>query len=325
MDKLKWFISLLKVLAVVLIIASVYFAYSSKTHFEIVISSFIFLIGVFVIEYFLPYIYDYRQMKKRYEISKKETQNLYAEKAEIEILKKDVEELKGLTSALVDTMQTLSNSLKEISENISEKKQDNNFNQILSLIKDPILKQAILNSAEDKKGMFLSSIRALNFFKERKEFKNISVEDLAKCVFLDKNCILAEALIFAKEYSIFPSEFVDTVKKFYLEKLQFRFKGETFKNAVIVYKDCVYVNFALLRYFYKNLLENDEKSKELEPYFAIIFKDYLCPSINWKNGFIKRMFAVKENNKTTKKPLIAFKKYYFEELKPSKNIEVIDG
>jgi len=318
---MKALILFLKALAFILITGAVYFSYTQRSHFELVIGSFVFLIAVFALEYFLPYWQDHKNMRERKRKSIRKTQEIYAEKAELEVLRKEVAELKQMFPILTDTVQTLAGSLKEIKETISntvDSKSD-----YISLIKDTLLRDTAAKSSEEEKDIFNKAVEALKFLKSKGQAINFSIDDIARCVFLERDCLIAKSLIFAKENNILPSDFIERVRQFLEDDLTLEFKGEKYTTVAFKNGDCVYVNFALLRDTYKHLLEDDNQSKQLEPYFAYLFKDYLCSSINWKNGFIKKLFEVKENNKVSKRPLIVLKEEFFKDVNSKKNIEIL--
>ncbi len=202
---------------------------------------------------------------------------------------------------------------------VSESSVEDEFSQIDQRLK-PIIKEEnvkkfyldVLKDAEKEK--VDEFLKYYSFAKENGI--NFDVNSLIHGVFISENEQLRSIRveIYKKENNIDLKKFYSYVKVLALSDEPFEYDGKVFKKVVFVDEKCVYVNFAVFRKFFENY--SDEK----EELFAQIFSNDLCPSIDWKKGYIKRNFKLSYNGNTVSAPFIAIRKSVIDE-----NLQITKG
>jgi len=148
--------------------------------------------------------------------------------------------------------------------------------------------------------------KAIEIYEKIKEL-NPSLSCIIGAVKGENECRTAYEAKLLQEKGASPKKFLEFVSELVNQEINLEVDGKIFKYVALSYGDCVYVNPILLKKFFK------EYSPEKEKIFAYLFKDFLCSTINWKEGFIKRGFCLQLKNKEFRVPFIAIKKNAFNE------------
>jgi len=147
--------------------------------------------------------------------------------------------------------------------------------------------------------------KAIEIYEEVKELKP-SLPCIIGALKGENECRVAYEARKLQKKGIDPRKFLDFVSELVNQEVNLEVDGKIYKYVALSYGNCVYINPILLQRFFK------EYSPDKEKVFAFLFKDYLCPTIDWKKGFIKRGFCLKFGQKEFRVPFIAVKKESFD-------------
>jgi len=311
-----------------------------------------FVIGLFsfsgylLLEIVLRKYLQQRSLIKKREIALAELSSLWTNQETIQALKNELKELKELVKEAkkVSESPALKEYFGKIDEEKAEKMIDDpaTIEKIVEKITPPQQpqpedspeheeKEKSQVTTEDKKPEALSEEvkKLLELFPEKKDYintvmvnltleklkevikmyeaiKNLkpSLSCLIKALEEENECRIAyEAEKLRKKFN--PEKFIQFVEELVNKEVNLEVDGKIYKHIAFSYKDCIYVNPILLEQYYP---DPTVKEKVL----AYLLKDYLCPSINWKAGFIRRGFAIKfPGGKEFRVPFIALKRSYF--------------
>ncbi len=300
--------------------------------------------GYLLLEIVLKKYLQQRPLIKKREIALAELSTLWTSQETIQTLKSELEELKELVKEAKKISE--SPALKEYFGRIDEEKAEKMIDDPATIEKvvekitppqqpqpedSPEPKEEKPQMTKDKKAETLSKEveKLLELFPEEKDYistiainlspeklkevikmyetiKNLnpSLPCLIKALEEENECRIAyEAEKLRKKFN--PEGFIQFVEELVNKEVNLEADGKTYKYVAFSYKDCVYVNPILLKQYHPD----PAKEKAL----AYLLKDYLCPSINWKAGFIKRGFAIKFPglDKEFRVPFIALKRNCF--------------
>jgi len=147
--------------------------------------------------------------------------------------------------------------------------------------------------------------KAIEIYEKIKELKP-SLPCIIGALKGENECRVAYEAKKLQEKGVNPRKFLDFVSELVNQEVNLEVDGKIYKYVALSHGNCVYINPILLQRFFK------EYSPDKEKLFAFLFKDYLCPTIDWRKGFIKRGFRLKFDQKEFRVPFIAVKKESFD-------------
>ena len=303
--------------------------------------------GYLLLEIVLRKYLQQRSLIKKREIALAELSSLWTNQETIQALKNELKELKELVKEAkkVSESPALKEYFGKIDEEKAEKMIDDpaTIEKVVEEITPPQPSQSEdspeheekeksqVTEDKDKKPEALSEEvkKLLELFPEEKDYINTAVVNLPteklkevikmyeaiknlkpslpcliKALEEENECRIAyEAEKLRKKFN--PEKFIQFVEELVNKEINLEVDGKIFRYIAFSHKDCIYVNPILLKQYYP---DPTVKEKVL----AYLLKDYLCPSINWKAGFIRRGFAIKfPGGKEFRVPFIALKRSCF--------------